>query len=143
MKLKNIIKYESSYKSIKKTSMIKVIIKFENVCKANAKEAEEILFLRWMLNGAFARLLCCHLLVSELSREDRLLQIVFNNRWKLSTISENLVNQWTDNRKKICLGNHLDVKTNIDMLKNEKKKQVSTNYYQGVLQMGTWWGKVV
>ena len=64
MKYENIIKYESSYKSIKKTSMIKVIIKFENVCKANAKEAEEILFLRWMLNGAFARLLCCHLLVS-------------------------------------------------------------------------------
>ena len=60
---------------------------------ANAKEAEEILFLSLNVERCIRASLVLSLVSVWLSREDRLLQIVFNNRWKLSTISENLVNQ--------------------------------------------------
>ena len=60
---------------------------------ANAKEAEEILFLSLKVERCIRASLVLSLVSVWLSREDRLLQIVFNNRWKLSTISENLVNQ--------------------------------------------------
>ena len=51
---------------------------------ANAKEAEEILFLSLNVERCIRASLVLSLVRVWLSREDRLLQVVFNSRWKLN-----------------------------------------------------------